>query len=67
MLTPSSGGVVQSRDQNAFLALILVEAAHSLEEYVFRLYEVFAPARFISSLVSDDTAIRGANPGGSMM
>jgi len=47
---------MQSRDQNAFLALILVQAAHSLEEYVFRLYEVFAPARFISNLVSDDPA-----------
>lgn len=37
-----------------FLALILTQAAHSVEEYAFRLYEVFAPARFISGLISDD-------------
>jgi len=32
----------------AFLALILAQAAHSIEEYVFRLYEIFPPARFVS-------------------
>src|SRR5215472_4232325 len=36
----------------AFLALVIAQAAHSIEEYVFRLYEVFAPARFISGLIS---------------
>ena len=40
----------------AFLALILAQAAHSIEEYAFRLYDVLAPARFISSLVSNDLA-----------
>ena len=44
------------RTQFAFLLLILAQTAHSVEEYIFRLYEVFAPARFISSLVSDDLA-----------
>jgi hypothetical protein len=38
----------------AFGALIVAQAAHSVEEYVFKLYEVFAPARFVSALVSDD-------------
>jgi hypothetical protein len=41
--------------QNArigFLALVIAQAAHSFEEYVFRLYDVFAPARFVSSLIS---------------
>jgi hypothetical protein len=38
----------------AFGALIVAQAAHSVEEYVFRLYEVFAPARFVSALVSSD-------------
>jgi hypothetical protein len=37
--------------------LILAQAAHSTEEYVFRLFDVFAPARFVSSLVSDDLAV----------
>ena len=44
------------RTQFAFLLLILAQTAHSVEEYIFRLYDVFAPARFISSLVSDDLA-----------
>jgi hypothetical protein len=37
--------------------LILSQALHSIEEYVARLYEVFAPARFVSSLISDDPSI----------
>jgi hypothetical protein len=40
----------------AFLALVLIQAAHSIEEYATRLYEVFAPARFLSGLVSSDLA-----------
>jgi hypothetical protein len=40
-----------------FLLLVLVQMAHSVEEYVTRLYEVFAPARRVSGLVSDDLAI----------
>jgi len=47
-------GVVERRSQLAFLLLILAQAAHSIEEYVTRLYEVFAPARFVSSLISSD-------------
>jgi hypothetical protein len=38
----------------AFLALVIAQAAHSIEEYVFRLYDVFAPARFVSGLISTD-------------
>jgi hypothetical protein len=42
----------------AFLALILAQAAHSTEEYVFRLFDVFAPARVVSGLlVSNDLAV----------
>ena len=40
-----------------FLFLILAQGAHSVEEYVTRLYEVFAPARFVSSLFSNDLAV----------
>ena len=45
-----------SRGRTAFLALIAAQAAHSTEECVFRLYDVFAPARFISGLFSSDLA-----------
>jgi hypothetical protein len=45
------------RAKIAFLLLVLVQAAHSIEEYVFRLYDVFAPARFASGLVSDDLGL----------
>jgi hypothetical protein len=40
--------------RNIFLALILVQAAHSVEEYVFRLYDLLAPARYVSSLFGID-------------
>ena len=43
-----------SRIQLTFLALIAVQAVHSFEEYRGRLYEVFAPARMVSALISDD-------------
>ena len=45
------------RSEFAFLFLILVQGAHSVEEYVTKLYEVFAPARFVSSLVSNDLSL----------
>lgn len=45
------------RSQLAFLLLVLAQAAHSVEEYVTRLYEVFAPARSVSSLVSGDLSV----------
>ena len=44
------------RAKLVFLFLILAQAAHSIEEYVTRLYEVLAPARFVSSLFSDNLA-----------
>jgi hypothetical protein len=37
-----------------FLALVLAQAAHSVEEYVFRLYDVLAPARYVSGLLGID-------------
>ena len=36
--------------------MILAQAVHSVEEYAYRLYDVFAPARFVSGLFSDDRA-----------
>ena len=45
---------MDSRSRFAFLILVVVQAMHSVEEYVFRLYDVFGPARFVSGLVSND-------------
>lgn len=41
-----------TRSQVAFGALILAQFAHSVEEYIGRLWESFPPARFVSSLIS---------------
>lgn len=38
----------------AFGALVLAQAAHSLEEYMGRLWESFPPARFLTGLISQD-------------
>jgi len=43
-----------TRLQATFLALVAAQAAHSVEEYSGRLYESFAPARFVSGLISQD-------------
>ena len=48
---------MEHRRQLVFLFLILAQAAHSIEEYLTRLYEVFAPARFVSSLFSNNLAL----------
>lgn len=47
---------METRSKYIFLALVLTQIAHSLEEFYFRLYDVFAPARFVSSLASNDLA-----------
>ncbi|HKS54054.1 MAG TPA: HXXEE domain-containing protein [Steroidobacteraceae bacterium] len=44
------------RVQYAFGALVLAQALHSTEEVIGRLWETFPPARFVSSLVSNDLA-----------
>jgi hypothetical protein len=36
--------------------LVIAQAAHSIEEYRFRIFEVFGPARFVSGLVSNNLA-----------
>jgi hypothetical protein len=43
-----------SRFQLTFGALVLVQAAHSVEEYIGHLWESFPPARFIVGLVSSN-------------
>ena len=47
---------METRGRRAFLALIIAQAAHSVEEYAFRLYDVFPPARFVSGLIDSDPA-----------
>jgi hypothetical protein len=39
------------------LALILVQAGHSIEEYSTRLYDVLGPARFVSGLLAEDRRV----------
>ncbi len=43
-----------SRFEGTFLALIAAQAAHSVEEYCGRLWEVFPPAVFVTGLVSEN-------------
>jgi len=47
---------MDSSTRLTFLALVLVQASHSIEEYAFALYDVFPPARFASGLLSSDLA-----------
>lgn len=46
-----------TRLKTTFLALIGTEAAHSVEEYLGRLWEVFPPARFVTGLVAEDRRV----------
>lgn len=43
-----------TRLETNFIALIAVQAAHSVEEYLGRLWVVFPPAAFITGLISEN-------------
>jgi hypothetical protein len=43
--------------RTAFGLLIASQAAHSVEECVFRLYDVLAPARFVAGLFGSDLKV----------
>ena len=43
---------MNKRIQIIFLLLVLTQGLHSIEEYFGKLWEVFAPAKFLSSLIS---------------
>ena len=43
-----------SRIKGVFGALVVAQAAHSIEEYFGRLWESFPPARFLTGLISSD-------------
>jgi hypothetical protein len=45
------------RITSTFGALVAVQAAHSIEEYVGRLWESFPPAAFVTGLVSTDREV----------
>ncbi len=45
------------RVTSLFSALVVTQAAHSIEEYAGRLWESFPPARFLSGLVSSDREV----------
>jgi hypothetical protein len=40
-----------------FGALVLAQIAHSIEEYIGRLWESFPPARFLTAMVSSDREV----------
>jgi hypothetical protein len=43
---------INQKARFGFLILVIAQLLHSIEEFVFRLYDVFAPARFVSGLIS---------------
>ncbi len=43
-----------SRIKVAFGALVVAQTAHSIEEYIGRLWESLPPARFVTGLISSD-------------
>ncbi|HEX6375187.1 MAG TPA: SRPBCC domain-containing protein [Allosphingosinicella sp.] len=45
------------RPAQALLLLVLAQALHSIEEYAFRLYDLLAPARYVSGLFGVDRPI----------
>jgi len=47
---------MDARGRAAFLALIAAQAAHSIEEYWFRLYDVLAPTRMLAEAIGPDRA-----------
>lgn len=43
-----------TRSQATFGALVLAQGAHSVEEYLGRLWETFPPAAFVTGLIASD-------------
>ncbi len=46
--------ILKTSTQTGFFLLIVSQSLHSIEEYSYALWEVFAPARFVSGLISDN-------------
>jgi hypothetical protein len=49
--------ILDKRCKIAFSLLVLVQGLHSVEEYIGKLWEVFPPARLLTSLVSQNLEI----------
>lgn len=45
---------MNTRIKMTFLLLVIIQAFHSVEEYYGKLWEVFAPAKFICNLISSN-------------
>jgi hypothetical protein len=45
---------MNNRIRVTFLLIVLVQALHSIEEYFGKLWEVYAPATFLSGLISSN-------------
>lgn len=56
MMSRETTGLLDDKSKRLFLILIIFQMAHSIEEYYFELYNVLAPARFASGLISNDLA-----------
>jgi hypothetical protein len=50
--SPRSRGII-----TAFAALVFAQAAHSVEEYIGRLWESFPPAAWLTGLISSDREV----------
>ena len=49
--------MTSSTEKRLFLGLVAIQAIHSVEEYIFGLYDVFPPAMFVSGLVASDRQV----------
>jgi len=56
-LSSDADARLDSSIRRAFALLILAQAAHSVEEYVYRLFDVFAPAGFVAGMFSSNHAV----------
>jgi len=48
---------MNNRNKTIFLVLVLFQGFHSVEEYIGKLWNVFPPARFFTSIVSKNLEI----------
>jgi len=52
-----NSGPMGPAHNSLFLGLAVTQTAHSIEEFYFRLFDVLAPVRYLSGLVSDNLAL----------
>ena len=49
--------MISNKQRFCFILLITSQCAHSIEEVHYKLWEVFAPARFVGSLFNSDISL----------